>query len=175
MKRKSLEPEAVRVLKRDHKRITDLLFHFEQSEDLNHKLSFAETVLNELAVHSVIEEECVYPLLDKLDKKKLSKRVHSSRKEHDKMDELMTELGQRDHVDENYIELFTRLAEMITDHIEEEEQDLLPALQDVATEELAQKISDLKNELLKYESNGDKDFSPQILLIDRLHQRRRSA
>jgi hemerythrin superfamily protein len=175
MKKNSFETEAVRMLIRDHKRITDLLFHFQQSEDWNHKLSFAETALNELAIHSVIEEECVYPLLEEKDKKKLSKRVHHSRKEHEKMDELMTELGHRDRVDEFYIDLFTKLGKMITDHIEEEEEDLLPALEHMATDELARKISDLKNELLSYESNGVKDFSPRVLLIDRLQERRRSA
>jgi hemerythrin superfamily protein len=175
MKKKSFQTEAVRMIVRDHKRIADLLFHFQQSEDLNHKLSFAETALNELAVHSVIEEECVYPLLEEQDKKKLTKHVHHSRKEHEKMDELMTELGHLKHVDENYIELFTKLCDMIKDHVEEEEEDLLPVLEDLATDDLAQRMSDLKNELLKYESNGDKDFSPQILLIDRLNERRRSA
>lgn len=159
----SFKSEAARMLLRDHKRISDLLFHFQQSEDLNHKLSFAETALNELAVHFVLEEECVYPLLE------------NASPDHEKMDELMAKLGQLERVDENYIELFSQLSDMISEHVEEEERDLLPSLEKIATDELAQQMSDLKNELLKYESGGDKDFSPQILLIDRLHSRRKSA
>jgi hemerythrin superfamily protein len=176
MKNKSTEAEAVRILKRDHKRIVDLLFHFEQTEDSNHKLSFAETAMNEIALHSVIEEECVYPLLEEKHKKKLSKRVHHSQKDHDEIDGVMTQLANRDGYDDLYHELFSKLAKMLKDHIKEEEDDLLPELNEIATEELAQRMDALKNELLQqYDRPTDKDFSPQVLLFERLRERRRTA
>jgi hypothetical protein len=175
MKKKSMEAEAVRILKRDHKRITDLLFHFEQSEDPNHKLSFAETAINEIAVHSIIEAECIYPLLEMQDKKKLSKRVHHSQKEHEAMDEVMTVLCSKDQYDEDYQRLFSKLADMLKEHIAEEEEDLLPKLAEIASDELAETMNTLKNELLNYERPSEKDFSPQVLLFERLRTRRESA
>jgi iron-sulfur cluster repair protein YtfE (RIC family) len=176
MKDKALESEAVRILKRDHKRIQDLFFHFEQSEDWNHKLSFAETAMNEIALHSVIEEECVYPLLEERHKKKLSKRVRHSQEEHEEIDEVMMQLANRETYDELYHELFATLAKKLKKHIAEEEDDLLPALDEIATDELGQSMSALKNQLLRqYDGPTDKDFSPQVLLFERLRERRRSA
>jgi hemerythrin superfamily protein len=171
MKKHTMENEAVRMIKRDHKRVTDLMFHFEQSEEPSHKLSFAQTAINEIAVHSVIEEECIYPLLEATEKKKLLKKVHHSRQEHKEIDELMTELVNRDRYDEEYQTIFTKLAHLVKDHIEEEEHDLLPVLNEIATEHLAERMSGLKNELLAYEAHGEKDFSPQIVLFEKLRTR----
>lgn len=175
MTKKTIDSKAGQMLKRDHKRITDLLFHFEQSEEPSHKLSFAETAINEIAIHTIIEEECVYPLLDLQGKKKLSKRVHRSEEEHEKMNEVMTKLTSKDEYDDEYHELFCNLGDMLKDHIEEEEDDLLPVLDDVASEELAEQMEILKNELLSYDHPTEKDFSPQILLFEQLKQRRASA
>jgi hemerythrin superfamily protein len=172
MKKHTIENEAVRMIRRDHKRVTDLMFHFEQSEDPNHKLSFAQTAINEIAVHSVIEEECIYPLLEAREKKKLLKKVHHSRQEHKEIDELMTELVNRDRYDEEYRTIFTQLAKRVNDHMKEEEHDLLPVLNKIATEDLAEKMSALKNELLAYEAGSDKDFSPQVVLFEKLRTRR---
>lgn len=175
MTKKTIDSKAVQMLKRDHKRITDLLFHFEQSEEPSHKLSFAETAMNEIAIHTIIEEECVYPLLDLQGKKKLSKHVHRCRQDHDKMDEVMTKLTSKNEYDDEYHELFCNLGDMLRDHIEEEEEDLLPVLDHLATDELTDRMETLKNELLRYDHPTEKDFSPQMLLFDQLKQRRVSA
>ena len=119
MKKHDVETEAARMLKRDHKRITDLLFHFDQSEEPTHKLSFAETAINELAIHSVIEQECVYPLLHEQGKK-TRKHVDHSRKEHEQIDEVLTKLVSRDQCDEEYCDMFEHLTKLVKKHIEEE-------------------------------------------------------
>lgn len=171
---KKMQAQAVRMLKLDHKRVLDLFFHFEQSEHPSHKLSFAETAMNEIAVHSVIEEECVYPLLEK-ESKKLGKLIAESRSEHAELDELMSDLVNRKQYDANYHEKFSKFAKLVKHHIEEEERDLFDHLNKRADDALAQRMNDLKNDLLKYDSVTDSGFSPQVLLFERLRDRRRSA
>jgi len=174
MRKKEMESEAVRMIKRDHKRISDLLFHFEQSEQPSHKLSFAETAMNEVAIHSVIEDEYVYPLLEDEDKKKLTKHVQQSREQHDEIDQIMAMLVNRDY-DDRYDELFGKMSKMLHQHFKKEEEDLLPMLDSIASDDLAVSMNNLKDELLKYDRPNGKDSSPQAVLFEKLRARRRSA
>lgn len=164
------QPEAILMLLRDHKRVQDLMFHFEQSEEPNHKLSFAETAMNEIAVHSVIEEECIYPLLEEQGGE-LAEMAKHSREEHNEVDKLMTELVNRKY-DQQFYDKFIELTEAVKHHMSEEERDMFPHLRDLVTDELAKEMSTLKNELLKeydsIETADHADSSPQVLLFERL-------
>lgn len=166
------QPEAVRMLLRDHKRVTDLFFHFDQSEEPTHKLSFAETAMNEIAVHSIIEEQLVYPLL--AENAALKDEVGHSKREHDEVDELMTQLINRTTVDEEYCDVFAKLTDKISHHIEEEEKSLIPNLASVADGALAERMNQLKNELISLDRDESKssEFSPQVLLFKTLKENR---
>ena len=172
MSQHEMQPEAVRMLLRDHKRVTDLFFHFDQSEEPTHKLSFAETAMNELAVHSIIEEELIYPLL--ANQEGMEDEVEHSKHEHEEVDELMTQLVNRNEVDDEYCEIFGKLVEMVSHHIQEEEDSLLPKLATVADDQLAERMSELKNELIKLDHDDEKEtkFSPQVVLFKTLKEKR---
>lgn len=58
--------DAIDMLKQDHKRVEQLGKDFQNAEDNSEKKSIATKILLELTVHAKLEEELVYPLLEKI-------------------------------------------------------------------------------------------------------------
>jgi len=57
----SRNPDAIALLKADHRRVEELFEKFEKAKDGRRKRALAEEICTELAVHTTIEEEIFYP------------------------------------------------------------------------------------------------------------------
>ena len=167
--------EALKMLQFGHKRICDLLFHYEQSEDPQHKLSFAETALNELTIHSTVEEEFFYPFLlnQTAEIARLSK---AGREEHDQINIMVSELARYSEWNELYDTIFSALTEALKTHIDWEEDVVFPRVADLSMQALADQMNRRRDELLQRESrHHERDFTPQTLLFTEDLKNRRSA
>src|SRR5512133_996451 len=63
MARTSSSPDAVEILRNDHRAVEQLFRRFERSRSGADKRRLADRMIRELSIHAAIEEQHVYPLL----------------------------------------------------------------------------------------------------------------
>jgi hemerythrin superfamily protein len=123
----TLSTDAIVLLKEDHKRIRRLFKQFQSagSDAKARKGKIVEQILEELTVHTYLENECMYPRTREL-LPDLEEDVLESYEEHHVADVLCMELAMMSPDDERFNAKTTVLIESVTHHIEEEEQDWFP-------------------------------------------------
>jgi hypothetical protein len=113
------QPDAVALLKADHRKVEDLFAKFEATKNADRKKTLAEQICMELTVHTIIEEEIFYPACkDKVEEDLLDE----SYVEHDGAKVLIAEIEAGSPDDEFYDAKVTVLSEMIKHHVKEEEK-----------------------------------------------------
>ena len=126
-----MSTDAIVILKDDHKRIKALFRQFEaagESAD-QRKGELVEKILHELAVHTYIENEGMYPQVRKL-VPDLEDDVLESYEEHHVADLLCGELAGMSPDAERFDAKVTVLIENVTHHIDEEENDWFPKVRE---------------------------------------------
>jgi hypothetical protein len=140
------ENDAIAMLKRDHDNVKALFDQFEKAEGKAEKQKIVKQALEELRIHSTLEEELFYPAV----REQLKNGVmNEADEEHHVAKVLIAELdamnGDNDHFDDK----FTVLAESVRHHIKEEENEMLPKARDLKIDfqALGQKMERRKEEL----------------------------
>jgi len=116
--------DAITMLKADHRKVKELVEKFQKSESRKEQLELLKMIVKELTVHSTLEEELVYPLIDKLEHDKTQEGIE----EHHVVRLVLAELYDIPSVDEMIETKVKVLWEMVERHVKEEEGDLLPKL-----------------------------------------------
>src|SRR5918992_5353288 len=113
-------PNAVQMIRQDHKKVQGLFKKFDQAKKNAAKKGIADQVIQELEVHAKLEEEIFYPAI----RKELGEdeMLDEAKKEHQQPKDIMRELktmngGEDDELEEK----FSELVECIQHHVEEEE------------------------------------------------------
>ncbi|HVF82690.1 MAG TPA: hemerythrin domain-containing protein [Sphingomicrobium sp.] len=111
-------PDAVTLLKEDHRRVEELFSDFQKAKGDGRKQKLAEQICAELIVHAQIEEEIFYPAcegaVDEAD-------IKEAYVEHDGAKVLIAEIAAGGPNDEYYEAKVKVLQEQIEHHIKEEE------------------------------------------------------
>lgn len=113
-------PNAIALLKADHRKVEELFEQFEKARDESRKRGLVREICTELMVHTLLEEEIFYPACT--DKVKDEDLVDEAYVEHDGAKVLIAELLQGSPTDEFYDAKVTVLSEMIKHHVKEEEK-----------------------------------------------------
>jgi len=114
-------PDAVKLLKEDHRKVEDLFADFEKAKGEGRKQKLAEQICAELIVHSKIEEEIFYPACEgKVDEDDLKEAYV----EHDGLKVLIAEIAAGGPDDEYYDAKVKVLKEEVEHHVKEEERRL---------------------------------------------------
>ncbi|MDQ3144555.1 MAG: hemerythrin domain-containing protein [Pseudomonadota bacterium] len=111
-------PDAVALLKADHKKVEELFASFENASGDGRKQKLAEEICMELTVHAAIEEEIFYPACEGKVEDDLLKEAYV---EHDGAKILIAEIEAGGPGDEFYDAKVKVLGEQIEHHVEEEE------------------------------------------------------
>ena len=112
-------PDAIALLKADHRKVEDLFEQFENAKTSKRKQSIATQICLELTVHTKIEEDVFYPACkDKID----DDLWHEAYVEHDGAKVLVAEIEAGSPQDEFYDAKVKVLSEMIKHHVKEEEK-----------------------------------------------------
>jgi hypothetical protein len=139
-------PGAVELLHEDHEKVENLFQQFEKAKDESEKEEIANEVDLELRVHSMIEEEILYPAMQPLD----SEIVAESFEEHGVVEQLLNELATMDLEDEQFEAKFKVMQENVEHHIEEEEGQMFPRCPDLpGYEEIGLKMVQRKVDLIR--------------------------
>lgn len=112
------QPDAVALLKADHRKVEALFEQFEAAKGDGKKKSIAEQICMELTVHTKIEEDIFYPACEGKVEDDLLKEAYV---EHDGAKVLIAEIEAGGPDDEFYEAKVKVLSEMIEHHVEEEE------------------------------------------------------
>ena len=122
------ENDAISMLKRDHDNVKALFDQFEKAERKPEKQKIIKQALEELRIHSAIEEEIFYPAVREQLKNSV---MNEADEEHHVAKVLIAELDTIGAEDDHYDAKFTVLAESVRHHIKEEENEMLPKARDL--------------------------------------------
>ena len=112
-------PDAIALLKADHRKIEDLFAQFEAAKGDGKKQVVAEQIRMELTVHTKLEEDIFYPACEGAVEDDLLKQAYV---EHDGAKVLINDILAGGPDDTFYDAKVTVLAEEITHHVKEEEE-----------------------------------------------------
>jgi Hemerythrin HHE cation binding domain len=115
----SKNPDAVALLKADHRKVEELFEKFEKTKGTDRKRAVVEKICTELSVHTTIEEEIFYPACRGEAEDDLLDEAYV---EHDGAKVLIAELCEAEPDADFYDAKVTVLSEMIKHHVEEEEK-----------------------------------------------------
>lgn len=144
--------DGLEMLEDDHRRVDRLFKDFEGAGDqaFKTKQGIAEKVIEELTIHSEMEEQVLYPFAQE-QIEDAEENVRESFEEHHVVDQLMKEIGGMQPEDEQFDAKVTVLIENVRHHIEEEEGELFPkirkALGTERLEELGERMKEVKQRL----------------------------
>jgi len=123
--RAQAEPDALAVLRRQHRQVEALLARFDQANSDDEAQELADEICDKLQVHSTIEEEIFYPAARKDDTNDL---VLESAEEHLAVKRLIADLQTMDSEDERLRPKVNLLREQVTRHVHQEETELFPKI-----------------------------------------------
>jgi Hemerythrin HHE cation binding domain len=139
---------ATQMIRRDHKKVEGLFEKFDQAKKAGAKKKICEQVIEELEVHTKLEEEIFYPAMrqhigeeDMLDEAK---------QEHEQAKKIIGELKTADAEEESFEDKFSELVDAIKHHVEEEEGEMLPKAEEseMDLEGYGEEMAQRKKELL---------------------------
>ena len=119
-------PNAIDLLKEDHDKVKEAFKEFEKLDrsDVETCSELVESVCADLRVHTMLEEEIVYPALRKaIGDEDL---MNEAAVEHETAKTLIDQLENMEADDPNYYATFTVLGEYVMHHVEEEEGEMFP-------------------------------------------------
>jgi hemerythrin superfamily protein len=113
-------PDAVALIKEDHRKVEKLFEQFEKARDQERKKDLARQVCTQLTIHAMIEEEIFYPACQgKIEDEDVLDEAYV---EHDGAKVLIAEIEAGGPDDEFYDAKVKVLSEMIKHHVKEEEK-----------------------------------------------------
>jgi hypothetical protein len=144
-------PDALKMLKDDHRKVQDLFKEFEEAEEASQKKQIVALVIQELEIHSQIEEEIFYPAV-RDEAEPDSEIMEEAEEEHHVVDTIIAELKKMRPTANNYSAKFKVLAENVKHHIQEEESMMLPKAAELGSgrmAELGDEMQERKMELMR--------------------------
>ena len=112
------KPDAIALLKADHRKVEDLFEKFEKAKSDSVKKSLVQEICTELSAHTAIEEEIFYPACTRKIDEDLVKEAYV---EHDGAKVMIAELIASEPGDDFYDAKVKVLSEEIKHHVKEEE------------------------------------------------------
>jgi hemerythrin superfamily protein len=143
--------QALDLLIADHNRVRGLFAIFKEAheaEDQTAMLECAGKIMDDLVVHTTIEEEIFYPAVRE-DTEEMGEVVDEGIQEHHVAKTLMEELGQVEPGGDEWVAKMMVLMENVEHHAEEEEKEMFPPLRKETEkmEQLAVQLEARKQEL----------------------------
>ena len=106
-------PNVIELLNHDHREVEQLFAQFESTQDRD----IALQICAELTVHATVEEEIVYPVLERID----AETERDAEEEHADAKELIARIQTMEPGDPEFVPTVLKLKAGIEHHVEEEE------------------------------------------------------
>lgn len=146
--------DVFKLLKQDHKTVKKLFKQLESSRPSKAREKGLQQLQQEIALHTEVEENIVYPRLR--EEKKLRETINEAYEEHHMATMLLDELMQTPIEDERWDAKLSVLKEMIEHHVQEEEKELFPKASKALGKEEAKSLGKQVEEAKKERMSGMK-------------------
>jgi len=123
-KRNTKTPDAIALLRADHKRVGELFAAYEGTRSVRKKRDLIVQICGELTVHAQVEEEIFYPAFEAALKDK--ELVPEATVEHATLKALISQIQVVEPGDEMFEARVTVLAEYVKHHVKEEQNEMFP-------------------------------------------------
>ena len=117
-------PDAIALLRADHKTVTELFDRFEKTRSSTRKKAIVSQVCLELTVHAQIEEEIFYPAVKAALRDK--ELVPEAAVEHASVKELIAQVRDVEPDGEMYDARVRVMSEFVKHHVKEEQNEMFP-------------------------------------------------
>jgi len=155
---KSGKDDAIKLLKADHKDVSELLEKYENGRlSKDRKMAVAKEICLALTVHAQIEEEIFYPAAREASIRDGEDLLDEAEVEHGSIKELVAAIEngspERDELFDARVKV---LGEYVKHHVKEEENELFPKARksDMDLEDVGTRLAARKEELMR-ELKGD--------------------
>jgi hemerythrin superfamily protein len=148
------EPDAIDLLKQDHRRVESLFKEFEklhESEEHEAADVIVETACGELQIHDKLETEIFYPTVHEHAKEdEQEELLDEAEVEHTTVRDLIQKITEMGPGAEKRHAHFTVLMEYVKHHVKEEEKEMFPKVRKLGIDlkELAARMEERKSELM---------------------------
>ncbi|OWQ45358.1 hemerythrin [Roseateles noduli] len=144
-------PDAVSLLRADHKLVSGLFDQFEKSRSVAKKKQLVAQICLELTVHAQVEEEIFYPEVQLALKDK--ELVPEARVEHQSIKDLIAAVEGVEPGGEDYDAKVKVMSEWVKHHVKEEQNEMFPKAKKAGVDmaELGERIQQRKAELMAQE------------------------
>jgi hemerythrin-like domain-containing protein len=124
-------PDAIALLKQDHREVEQLFKRFEKAGDRAHraKRQILDSIIEELSRHAEVEELVFYPAV-RAEVDDSESDVLEAIEEHHVAKVVLRELEDLDPTDERFDAKVTVMIENVRHHVKEEERELFPEVRD---------------------------------------------
>ena len=131
------------VLKRDHRKVKDLLAKIEKTEERGQQKRAAlfDELKNDLVAHSKAEDAILYERLEGSGDDEARKIALEAHEEHHVVEQLLDEMSELDAEDEIFMAKFKVLKEAVEHHVEEEEGEMFEQARQVLDREEAREMA----------------------------------
>lgn len=113
--------DVTELLEQDHREVEALFARFEETGDRR----LALQICDELAIHTAVEEEVVYPVVARDVDTGLAQE---GKREHDEVDRIMTRIKELPEDDGRLRTFVAQLKDAVMHHVEEEEEETFPKM-----------------------------------------------
>lgn len=172
------ETDVITILTADHREMLELIGAIRQSSDHKHMRDLADTLIAEIMRHAVAEEMYVYPAIE--DHVPGGEReVAQDKREHGEIVKVLKAIERAEAGDGEFMQLISRLEELLLQHAHDEEEDQFPKLAahvpSAELFELGRKVEAAKrlaptrpHPHAPHSELFDKTLGPGVGLVDRL-------
>jgi len=158
--------DAITLLRDDHDNVRKLFTRFEHAGDNAHaeKRGLVDRMIEELTVHTYLEEYYLYPVVAGLDRPKAKAEdpedlVKEAREEHAQVKRLLAELEGMSPEDDSFDAKVKVVMDDVRHHAEEEEREMFPEVRDAMSrpelQELGQQMLEAKKSAPKKPSQTE--------------------
>lgn len=143
--------DALALLEADHRAVEKLFTAFKNAadDDLEAKSALAQRACEELVIHTMLEEELLYPAAQQALPESDKVDVEEAYVEHFLVKTLISKFETLKAGDKGFDATFKVMSEMVQHHVEEEEEELFPELRESKCDlqALGEKMAKRKAEL----------------------------
>ena len=128
--------KATDVLKRQHREVKRLFKKVQGTESAAERRKLMNQIIEQLQIHTKIEEEIFYPAMREVRSKKAEEMVNEALEEHHVVKLVLAELPRVDAEDERFEAKMTVLSELVEHHAGEEEEEMFKLAEKLGKDEL---------------------------------------
>ena len=155
----SVGPDAIALLRADHKRVADLYEEYEHTRSAAKKRAIVSKICLELSIHAQVEEEIFYPAVKAALKDK--EMVPEAQVEHATLKELIAQVKDKEPEGELFDAKIKVMSEYTKHHVKEEQTEMFPKARKTKLDmnELGAQLQARKDELM---ANPDQMEAPPV-------------